>query len=324
MKNHRDPFHEQPDRIFTQESQSRAQGFKFIENISVEDNEGNTMQMRKVKVVGRSVTALAMGVALTIGGVSLASASSHHVSNFKHHDVASGKTSKDGQSNGQSDAVRGIVTADTNTSVTVQSRNDTLTTFTLTSTTTFSEGSKTLSASDLAVGERISIKTSSSAPTTALSIKIDLADVAGKVTAVSGNSITVSNDQGSSQTVVVTASTTYSQDGASAVLADVVVGSKIRAQGTLSSNQMTLNAISVEIDHVVAPTLGVTPTLDQSDNQGTQDSQDSQVTVNGQATEDSQDSQVTVNGEATEDSQATEQSQDSQTTLNSSDNQGDN
>jgi hypothetical protein len=255
------------------------------------------MQTRKVKVVGRSVTALAMGVALTIGGVSLASASSHHGSNFKHHDVASGKTSKHGQSNGQSDAVRGIVTADTNTSVTVQSHHDTLTTFTLTSTTTFSEGSTTLSASDLAVGERVSIKASSSAPTTALSIRIDLAELAGKVTAVSGNSITVSNDQGSSQTVVVSASTTYSQDGASAALADVVVGSKIRAQGTLSADQMTLNAITVEIDSATNATVDVTPTLDQGDNQGTQDSQDSQVT------EDNQDSQVTLNSQDSQDSQ---------------------
>jgi hypothetical protein len=391
----------------------------LFEIILDESNEGNTMYTRKMKVVGRSVTALAIGMALTIGSASLASASSHHGDGFRDHGVASGKVSNFDYSNSgvggyvtavtatsvtvdlrqgatatftltptttysegpatstiaslvvgdrvriqvsssssstataitielaelfgkvtavsgntitisdpqgfsrtivvnastsytanktagtladvtvgskvfamgtidtnltsldalsvaidsdvQSDVFCGTVTAVTSSTVTVQSHGDTLTTFTLTPTTTFTEGSATVTASALTVGERVGVKTSSSAPTTALSITIKLAHLAGKVTAVSGDSITVSNDQGSSLTIVVSASTTYSQDGASATLADVVVGSKICAQGTLAANQTTLDATAVKIGHADNDTPVVTPLFKQQDNQGNQD-----------------------------------------------------
>jgi hypothetical protein len=390
----------------------------LFEIILDECNKGSTMYTRKIKVVGRSVTALAIGMALTLGSASLASASSHHDNGFRDHGVASGKSSNFDYANAgvggyvtavtsssvtvesrdnttatytltpttvytegpspstiaslvvgdrvriqmsssatttatsvnielaelfgkvtavsndnititdpqgfsrtvvvssttsyttngaagtladvtvgskilakgtidsnqtsldaitvaigsanRSQCVRGIVTADSNSSVTVQSHDGTLTTFTLTSSTTYSDGSTTLSASDLSVGERVAIKASSSAPTTAVSVKIQLAELAGKVTAVSGDSITVGIDQGFSLTVVVDSSTTYSQDGASATLADVVVGSKIRAQGTIAANQTTLDAISVEIDHANDSPPVVTPMLKQNGDQGNQ------------------------------------------------------
>lgn len=379
------------------------------------------MYTRKMKVVGRSVTALAIGMALTIGSASLASASSHHGNGFRDHGVASGKSSNfDYANNGfggyvtavtatsvtvdlrsgttttftltptttytegsapstiaslvvgdrvrvkvssstattaaainielaelfgkvtavsgntitisdpqgfsrtvvvnsstsytangaagtvadvtvgskisaegtidpnktsldaltvaigsdeHSNAVDGVITAFTSSSVTVQSHNGTLTTFTLTSTTTFTEGSTTLSASNLAVGERVNVKVSSSAPTTALSIRIHLAELDGNVTAVSGNSITMTNHQGSSQTIVVSASTTYRQDGASATLANVVVGSKIRAEGTLAADQTTLNALTVKIGHGNDATAAGSLTLGQNGNQGNRGNQ---------------------------------------------------
>ena len=63
----------------------------------------------------------------------------------------------------------------------------------------------------------------------------------------SGNSITVIGGQGFNRTILVSASTTYTKAGAPATLADVVVGSKISAQGTIDVNLTTLDAVSVAI-----------------------------------------------------------------------------
>jgi len=202
------------------------------------------MYTRKMKVVGRSVTALAVGMALTIGSASLASASSHHRDGFRDNGVASGKVSNFDYSN---NGLGGYVTAVTASSVTVTLRSGSTATFTLTPTTTYTEGSAPSTIASLVVGDRVRVQVSASSSSTATAITIELAQLFGKVTSVGTNTITIGDPQGFSRTIVVNSSTKYTLNGAAGTLADVVVGSQIYAQGTIDTNQTSLDALSVNI-----------------------------------------------------------------------------
>jgi hypothetical protein len=141
----------------------------------------------------------------------------------------------------------GIVTAVTATSVTVTGRDGTSTPYAITLTTTFTEGSATVMAAALVVGDHVDIQVSSAATTTASAIEIALARVSGKVTAVSGDDITVTDHQGNTSTIVVSATTTYTKGATVAALTDVTVGTFVSAQGMLGVTPTTLGATSVSI-----------------------------------------------------------------------------
>jgi hypothetical protein len=141
----------------------------------------------------------------------------------------------------------GVVTVVTAASVTVTGHNGTPSTFTITSGTTFSEGSTTVTAAALVVGDRVAIDVSSAAMTTAAAIDVSLARVSGRVTAVSGDNITVMDHKGDISTIVVSAATTYTKDGAAAVLTDVTAGESVSAQGMIGATPTTLDASGVSI-----------------------------------------------------------------------------
>ena len=64
----------------------------------------------------------------------------------------------------------------------------------------------------------------------------------GKVTAISGDDITISDPQGFTRAILVSSTTTYKPS-----LAAVVVGAKIFAQGTVDANGTTLDALSIDV-----------------------------------------------------------------------------
>jgi hypothetical protein len=139
------------------------------------------------------------------------------------------------------------LTSGTLTSVTVTAHDGTPSTFSITGTTTFSEGGATVPATDLVAGDFADIEVLSSAMTTATSINIELARFGGVVTLVSGDTITITGHKGVTQTIVV-GTTTYTKDGAPAVSTDVMAGDLINAQGTIGATATTLNATSVMIE----------------------------------------------------------------------------
>jgi hypothetical protein len=141
----------------------------------------------------------------------------------------------------------GLVTAVNATSVTVTGWNGTSSMFTVTGTTTFSEGGATVVATDLVVGDFADIQVLSTAMATATSINIELARFGGQVTALSGDTITITGHKGVTQTIEVGTSTTYAKDGAPAALTDVSLGDLVSAQGTIGATATTLNATSVTI-----------------------------------------------------------------------------
>jgi hypothetical protein len=142
----------------------------------------------------------------------------------------------------------GVVSALTSSSITVTDPSGTPSTFAVTSSTTVTKERATASISDLAVGEQVRIIPTAQGSTTAQSIEIEQPSLMGQVNAVSGDTISISGPNGTSETVVVSDATTYAKSGASATLADVTVGSSIFAQGTFASGSpATLDATTIGI-----------------------------------------------------------------------------
>jgi filamentous hemagglutinin len=142
----------------------------------------------------------------------------------------------------------GTITALGTNSVTIQSHGDTPVAYTTTSTTSYTLGTTAATVSSLAVGENVDLALTSTAPQTVTAVEVDLANVEGKVTAISGNTITLKSGS-DVKTVTVGASTTYTLHGAVSTLSAIVLGSNIEARG-VSTSSSALNATSVKIELV--------------------------------------------------------------------------
>jgi hypothetical protein len=196
-----------------------------------------------MKVLSRSLTTLALGMALAAGSAGLASASVHHDSGSGRGNCASGRISPFDYAHG---GEGGYVTAVGSGTVTVDLWNGTTTVFTISPTATYSEGGATTTAVSLVVGDRVELQVSPSAPTTVTAINIELAFLFGTVTSVSGDTILIRDPQGFTRTILVSGATTYS----GGALSDIVTGSKILAEGTVDTNGTTLDALTVKIGSV--------------------------------------------------------------------------
>jgi hypothetical protein len=161
---------------------------------------------------------------------------------------------------------RGVISAVTTTSVTVNRNDGKTTTFTITPSTIITDGATSMTVPSLAVGDTVDVRVNSTDPTTALRINIVQARLAGRVSAVSGNLITITGGQGFARTVQVSDATTYTEGGNPATLADVTVGSVIVAVGTIDADLTMLDATSVSIksnghaETIRGLVTGVTPT----------------------------------------------------------------
>ena len=126
----------------------------------------------------------------------------------------------------------GLVTNVTpNASVTISGDHGASVTYTLTSTTTYTECSSTVPSSDLLAGEHVSITTAAGSPTTAASVDIRPLRVRGRISAVGSGSFSVTND-GATTTVVVEPSTQIYQRGQLATAAvTFTVGEHVVAAG---------------------------------------------------------------------------------------------
>jgi hypothetical protein len=161
----------------------------------------------------------------------------------------------------------GVITAVSSSSVTIESHSGTSTTFsyaTSTPITAVGHDKITLSSADLVVNEHAGVEFSSSAATTATGVWVELANVSGVVTVVSGDNITISDHQGFTRLVLVGGATTYNNAGAAGTLADVVVGARIRAEGLVDANGTTLDALNVDI----CSTATTTPTPQSQGHRG--------------------------------------------------------
>jgi hypothetical protein len=112
-------------------------------------------------------------------------------------------------------------------------------TITVGSSTTISKGGQTIAIVDLKVGDQIVFGESkaSGGSYTISAIKVVLPVVAGQVTAVGSDTITVTEPGGATGTINVGVSTTYDVNGnTSAKLSDITVDSFVVAEGTQRSD----------------------------------------------------------------------------------------
>jgi hypothetical protein len=101
--------------------------------------------------------------------------------------------------------------------------------------------------SNLVLGDNVHIVLRPSDSSVATSIDIVPANIAGQVSAVSGDTISVSGPQGVTGTIQVSTATTYSKNGSGASLSDVSVGSFIFAEGAFGSSPTTIDAATIGI-----------------------------------------------------------------------------
>ncbi len=120
------------------------------------------------------------------------------------------------------------------------------------SATTYKEGGQTVRFSAVQPGERITVKGTRGGTHTiqATVVRILLSREAGRITAVSGASYTITTARGVTHTVLTTATTAYTRGGpgtSAAVTAPLTTGTRIMAQGTLSPDGKTLTAVRVVV-----------------------------------------------------------------------------
>lgn len=109
-------------------------------------------------------------------------------------------------------------------------------TITVDSATTITKGGATVAVADLAVGDRIGLaqEREDDGTFTITAIKVVLPTIGGEVTAVAGNTITVTGRDGTTGTIHVDGDTTYEVDGTTGqALSDVEVGDFVIAEGAL-------------------------------------------------------------------------------------------
>jgi hypothetical protein len=206
------------------------------------------MHKNSMKSITRGAASTAICAALALGTAGIASAhggqhpdkdatTSHHEFRSHHSESRPGN-----------DEVGGIVTALGTNSITIQLHNDTPVVYTTTSATTYSLGMAPATVAALAVGENVDVTLSSATPATVTTVEVDLANVEGKVTAISGNTITLGSGS-DTRTVTVTTSTTFVLAGVASTFGAIVVGSHIEARGIATSSS-ALSAMSVKIEPV--------------------------------------------------------------------------
>ena len=195
---------------------------------------------RKNLAVKRVAATTALGVGLVAGGAGIASATSSH-------SPRDSTTSTSATPPSPANFAGGVVTAVSSASISVKGMDGTSSSYAITSSTTFSEGPTTVTASELAVGQHVGIQLSTSDDSTAANIDIQLPALFGTVTSVSGDTVVITDLEDFSRTIVVESSTTYTKSGATASLSDVVVGSDIIAEGTVDANGTSLDATHVVI-----------------------------------------------------------------------------
>jgi hypothetical protein len=141
----------------------------------------------------------------------------------------------------------GEVTAVDASTITVKGKGGTTRVITVNGSTVYRLGSASGTKADVNVGLRVDAQGTLSGDTfTAITVRIKLPEVGGVVTAKTSDSITVKHGDGSTTVLHVTANTTYEYKGrAAATLADITVGDRVNAHGTLRADG-SMDAVSVE------------------------------------------------------------------------------
>jgi hypothetical protein len=136
-------------------------------------------------------------------------------------------------------------------------------TIAVTSATTITKAGQAIAVGQLAVGDSIHFKQQrgSDGSFTITAIAVVLPRVAGTVTGVTAEAITLTARGGTTRTITTNSSTTYRMGGAAASRSDVSVGSTIIATGTEGSgNAFTAARVTIKVPRVIGTVTAKTAT----------------------------------------------------------------
>jgi endonuclease YncB( thermonuclease family) len=163
------------------------------------------------------------------------------------------------------------VTAVAGSNLTLATADGWTRTIAVTSATTITKGGAAATLADVAVGDtiRFAQTRNGDGTYTITAIEIVQPQVAGTVTAVGADSITITLRDGTSQTIQTTGSTAYHVEQADGTRADVTVGATIVATGAKAADgSLTASSVWVRLPRVagtVTATSGDTITLSRRD-----------------------------------------------------------
>lgn len=184
---------------------------------------------------------------ITKGGVTIAAADLKAGDVIRFHEVraADGTYSVD-RITVPTPQTGGVVSVVASGSLTITDRGGATQTIVLTPKTAYTLGQSIGSRADVKVGSRVEIEGSVDGTTfTALTVHVELAHLDGTVTKKTATEITIAQRDGTTSTIHVSGSTTYSAKGAAAAaLAGVAVGDRVSADGTLRADG-SLDAVAV-------------------------------------------------------------------------------
>jgi hypothetical protein len=155
------------------------------------------------------------------------------------------------------------ITAINGSSLTLKTEDGWTRTIAVTSATTITKAGQTITAGQLAVGDSVRFKQTrgTDGSFTVTAIAVVLPKVAGTVTAVTADAITVTTRDGTARTIATNGSTTYRLGNATASRADVKVGSTILATDTEGSgNAFTAASVTIKAPRVVGTVTAKTAT----------------------------------------------------------------
>jgi hypothetical protein len=128
---------------------------------------------------------------------------------------------------------------------------------------TVTKGTQTIAVGDLKVGDQITFRESRQGDGTdkITTIQVVVPTAAGTVSSVAAGSVTITQSDGSSRTLTLTESTTYTQGGATVSKGALAVGVRISAQGTVaSSGSFTATSITITPSNVLGTVASKTAT----------------------------------------------------------------
>jgi len=243
------------------ESHMTEPEIRFSERLS-------TRHLRRTAVLIGASLAIVVGAAVTMGASPSASpatpgattqpqASADPAKPDRELGKGFGRGGFDGP--GRFGAVR--ITSISGSNLTLKTEDGWTRTIAITSTTTITKDGATIGAGDLSVGDQIRFRQNraSDGTFTITAIDVVLPKVAGTVTAITADSITVTGRDGTSRTITTTSSTTYRLGTAAASRSDVVVGSTILATGVAGTGDaFTATTVTIKAPRVAGTVTAVT------------------------------------------------------------------
>jgi hypothetical protein len=138
--------------------------------------------------------------------------------------------------------------------ITAKRPDGTSVTLTVTANTHYTRAGKPVSLSAITAGETIHVMGQRNGDGSIVATRVDivLPHAGGKVTAISGSTITIQDRQGATQAIHTSASTTVQRAGQTVTLSDIAVGAHIRAEGTKNSD----GSLNAEVIQIVLPRAG--------------------------------------------------------------------